>query len=395
MKKFLSKICLAVLLGGMVLPAPARFARADTEQVPVARLAANLEKQIADKPEDASLHARLARLYSMAYALKTDQIAMDKRSQEPFFGYTDRDHPPRQITKAIADEAAAVAKKHLQLAVAGYEKALALDPKHLAARLGLGWCHDQAGNKAAALPYYRQALAQAWEKESKGGRGLDTPWTSEAANYLLPLLDPQKDADEIARIKTYQAEIAKQPRMVTPILIPLEANTPFTDLVNADAAVTFDLDGSGLPRQWGWITPKAAWLVFDLSDQGHITSGLQLFGAVSFWLFWNNGYEALGALDNDGDGLLRGDELQHIKLWHDANGNGVSDPGEVKSLASHGITALSVRNQTHSTGIPFSPAGVVLKDGTTRPSYDWIAPSRAGLSLKGIGAEKEKLRGNK
>ena len=376
MKPSFQKLCLAALFAAFVLPSAAMFMRVDTEKVPVARLAANLEKQIAAKPGDAGLHARLARLYSMAYALKTDQIEMDKLTQQPFFGYMDVDHPPKPVKKADA-AAAEDAKKHLQLAIAEYEKALALDPKHLASRLGLGWCHDQAGNKDSALKHYRQALDQAWAKESKGGGGLDTSWTVETANYMLRLLDPKTDAEEIARVNDAKAKALQMPRAMTPILVPLDANTPFADLVNPDAAVTFDLDGTGLPRSWGWITPKAAWLVHDSEEQGRITSGLQMFGAVSFWVFWNNGYEALGALDNDGDGMLRGGELQHIALWHDANGNGVSDPGEVKSLASHGITALSTRSQTHSRGFPFSPAGVVLKNGTTRPSYDWIAPSPA------------------
>ena len=61
---------------------------------------------------------------------------------------------------------------------------------------------------------------------------------------------------------------------------------------------------------------------------------------------------------------------------HDANGNGVSEPGEVKPLAAWGITALSCRYETHPTGIPFSPRGVVFQDASTRPSYDWIAPGK-------------------
>ena len=122
------------------------------------------------------------------------------------------------------------------------------------------------------------------------------------------------------------------------------------------------------------ITPKAAWLVYDSDDSRVVTSGLQLFGNVTFWAFWNNGYEALAALDNNGDGELRGDELAHLALWQDANGNGVSDPGEIKPLAAWNIIGLSCRSQTHSTGIPFHPSGVMLKDGSTRPSYDWLAP---------------------
>jgi hypothetical protein len=170
--------------------------------------------------------------------------------------------------------------------------------------------------------------------------------------------------------------MAGKPRAVTPLLIPLQPDTPFEQLVDPNLGVPFDLDGSGLDLRWGWITPKAAWLVFDQQGHGEITSGLQLIGGVTFWIFWENGYRALASLDDDGDGVLRGDELKGLALWHDANGNGVSEPGEVKPLAVWGITALSCDFQTHATGIPFSPRGVVFQNGSTRPSYDWIAPGR-------------------
>jgi hypothetical protein len=56
--------------------------------------------------------------------------------------------------------------------------------------------------------------------------------------------------------------------------------------------VRFDADGSG-PRDWTWITPEAGWLVHDADGAGTIDSALQLFGSVTFWLFWSNGYEPM------------------------------------------------------------------------------------------------------
>ena len=89
-------------------------------------------------------------------------------------------------------------------------------------------------------------------------------------------------------------------RAITPILVPLQADTDLADLVDAHAQVLFDLGGSWLARPWGWITPNAAWLVFDPQRSERITSGLELFGNVTFWIFWQDGYEALRALDEVG-----------------------------------------------------------------------------------------------
>jgi len=95
------------------------------------------------------------------------------------------------------------------------------------------------------------------------------------------------------------------PRAITPVAVPLKDNARLEDLLNPDAMVSFDADGSGLARRWTWITSDAGWLVFN-SQHRPITSALQLFGNVTFWLFWENGYQALRSLDDDGDGRLRG-----------------------------------------------------------------------------------------
>jgi hypothetical protein len=141
----------------------------------------------------------------------------------------------------------------------------------------------------------------------------------------------------------------------------------------------FDADGSGVKMAWSWITPDAAWLVSDIHHAGHIKSSLQLFGNVTWWLFWENGYQALGVLDDDGDGVLHGRELDGLALWRDANGNGISEPGEVRTLAEYGITALSYRYEhdaTHPDEIAWAPAGVTFANGTTRPTFDLIVHRR-------------------
>ena len=108
------------------------------------------------------------------------------------------------------------------------------------------------------------------------------------------------------------------------------------------------------------------------SDCG--ASALQWFGDVTFWLFWSNGYEPMRALDDNGDGELSGAELRHLAIWHDRNRDGVSDAGEVRPLAAHGIVALSC-NYVAGDGGSFaalSPQGARMSNGTTRPTYDVI-----------------------
>jgi len=374
--RFLTTITFALCL----LPAAsAKYARPDTERVPTTRLISNLEVKLKAKPMDVELHYALARVHSIAYANQATEFDVHKTNQLPHFGFDSKsDRPPQEVKKPQNVEGDPKAKEHLQKAIQEYKEVIKAKPDHLFAQLGVGWCLDQAGDKQAALVVYRKALDLAWKKDQKadGFESGVSSVTEEIARYMLPLLDATKDAEEIKKIEGYTRELSKKGRWITPILIPVTSAVSPDPLVNANADVAFDLDGSGLDRRWGWITPKAAWLVFDHDGRGEINSGLQLIGAVTFWIFWENGYHALASLDNNGDGELRGGELKGLALWHDANGNGVSEPGEVKPLAAWGITALSCEYQTHATGIPFSPRGVVFQDGSTRPSYDWIAPGK-------------------
>jgi hypothetical protein len=106
--------------------------------------------------------------------------------------------------------------------------------------------------------------------------------------------------------------------------------------------VKFDLDGTGRPQTYPWLRPDAAFLVWDPQHTGRITSGRQLFGNVTWWMFWNDGYQAMAALDDNHDGWLTGCELAGLALWFDVNQNGVSDPGEVIPIDKTDIEGIAV-----------------------------------------------------
>ena len=164
---------------------------------------------------------------------------------------------------------------------------------------------------------------------------------------------------------------------MTPILVALQHEAKLSDLLASEISVRFDLAGDGLGRSWPWVKPTTGILVWDPRHTGKITSGLQLFGSVTWWLFWNNGYEPLAALDNDHNGWLEGAELQGIAVWFDRNGNGVSDSGEVVSLSSLGIKRIAARSAGLADGVPANPAGIQLRDGSSLATFDWTPTSLA------------------
>ena len=375
----------AVIATGAGARLSALYARVETRTVPVDRLAANLENELQTRPKDADLHVRLARVYGMAYAMNAEEVpvaARPGRNEDVWFGY-EPDLVPQQRSKPVGSRGAA-AREWQRKSIQHYRTAVELAPTNLTARLGYAWSLEQSGEKTAAVPEYRRVIEQAWPKEqsARGSMPGQRFYTQEAAGYLIPLLNPERDAAEIADLRQRIDKLRALPRAVTPIAIPLTDHVVAKDIVNLDATVTFDADGAGLQRRWTWITPRAGWLVYDPDRKGTITSALQWFGSVTFWLFWNNGYEALASLDDDRDGELKGRELRYLAVWHDADGDGISDPGEVRPLAHYGITSLSCR-WSAGDGVfaaAMSAEGVGFANGTTRPTYDVILRPSSSVS---------------
>jgi len=112
---------------------------------------------------------------------------------------------------------------------------------------------------------------------------------------------------------------------------------------------------------------KAPLLVYDPEKSGRVTNATKLFGNYTFGgrttklsrialdsraerPTWSNGYEALGLLDTNHDGKVAGAELESLALWFDKNRDARSGAGEVKSLASVGITALYYQNPSGQSG---------------------------------------------
>jgi len=361
------------------------FMRVETERVPISRALKNLEIKYSANTNNVETLYELARVHSMAYATNLAEVDIDTRDHTSVIRWSGSDGLPHQVYPAETATTKATALGHLAKAITYYRRAtklvLASTNKNdqwliLPIHLGYAWCLDQAQRRDEAINAYRAALKLSWAREGKTEHlGPGVCYSAEIIGYLLKDLDARKDAVEIADLKAKAEKLKTMSRAITPILVPLADNLAFNELVNSNAGVAFDLDGTGTAKSWGWITPKAAWLVYNDQTPGQITSGLQMFGNVTFWIFWKDGYDALSSLDDNGDGILSGDELHGLALWQDQNGNGICDPGELKPLSEFGIVGIRCSSRQDSTGMYFNPAGILLSNGTTRPTYDWMVPS--------------------
>lgn len=165
-------------------------------------------------------------------------------------------------------------------------------------------------------------------------------------------------------------------KIITPIIFSLETRLSPADLLEKDLQVNFDLNGDGAAELWPWVKPSTGILVWNEDGKGQITSGKQMFGSVTWWLFFNDGYHALDCLDDNRDGTLSGSELAGISVWFDTNSNGKSEPGEIKSLDELGIISISTKSTSTENGWPANKTGIKLTTSKTIPTYDWIASQK-------------------
>jgi hypothetical protein len=105
----------------------------------------------------------------------------------------------------------------------------------------------------------------------------------------------------------------------------------------------FDMNGDGVADDTGWAAKGDGFLVIDRDNDGLITNAYELsFFAESATA--KNSLAGLAALDSNGDHVLDKKDARfgELKVWIDANGNGVSDEGELKSLAELGIASFDL-----------------------------------------------------
>ena len=132
----------------------------------------------------------------------------------------------------------------------------------------------------------------------------------------------------------------------SPLLVDVERNG--FRMSTADEGVFFDLDGDGQPELTSWPQTGAddAWLVLDRNNDDEINNGTELFGngtpTGNDGSIVANGFLALRALEADttlgnGNGMVTSADLLYglLRLWLDANRDGVAQPEELTSLSSH------------------------------------------------------------
>jgi hypothetical protein len=132
---------------------------------------------------------------------------------------------------------------------------------------------------------------------------------------------------------------------VTPVMLDLNGDGVQT--LSAANGVNFDLTGLGQAEQVGWASAQDGLLVRDINGDGVINDGTELFGAATVLADGTragDGYRAMAAQDSNADGKLSAadENFGELKLWVDANSNGITDAGELHGLVDFGVVEINL-----------------------------------------------------
>ena len=137
----------------------------------------------------------------------------------------------------------------------------------------------------------------------------------------------------------------------SPIIIDLSGKGFY--LTSAANGVLFDIAATGHELQISWIASGAdnAFLVLDRDHDGLILNGRELFGTVTPQPLSRhpNGFLALAEYDKpenggNGDGIIDARDAiwPQLRLWVDANHDGISQPAELHRLDEMGVFNISL-----------------------------------------------------
>jgi hypothetical protein len=137
----------------------------------------------------------------------------------------------------------------------------------------------------------------------------------------------------------------------------------------AYADVVMDVNGDGHLDQTVWAGSSDGVLVWDKFADGQVHNNSQYAFAQYKTTANADGSAATdlqglaAAFDTNQDGVFDAKDAKfaEFKVWQDANQNGVSDAGEVRSLADVGITSINLT----SDGVQRTPAAGVTEAGRT------------------------------
>lgn len=190
-----------------------------------------------------------------------------------------------------------------------------------------------------------------------GNTGLGGTWSMDGTISI------GSDSYKVYNHSTTQAQVLVKSAIVTinlltsPIVLDLNQDGAF-----ATQQVLMDVNGDGLLDQTTWANSSDGVLVWDKYADGQVRDASQ----YAFTQY--GGKTDLEGLrlgfDSNGDAVFDAQDAKFAEfaVWQDLNGDGVSNAGEVRSLADWGVTSMAL---TSNGQLDASQPGMLIAGTTT------------------------------
>jgi Ca2+-binding RTX toxin-like protein len=175
--------------------------------------------------------------------------------------------------------------------------------------------------------------------------------------------------------------------------VALDMDADGVELVTQkDSHAWYDVQGDGYRRNIGWVGSDDALLAIDENHDGKITEARELSFAMWTADAGDTDLQALQtAFDTNHDQKLDAQDARFadLRVWQDKNGDGVSDAGELKTLAEAGIKSIGLNvAQTDWSSGGNRVAGFSTYE-RTNGTRGWAADVGLGYDTQGWKASVE------
>ena len=202
--------------------------------------------------------------------------------------------------------------------------------------------------EAAATLSNISAVASAFAAGYGVGSIIYDHWGMEISDAIWDFFHP--DIDPTTNDTYLDARRWIAPR--DPLALDLDGDGIETTGINGDSGtVLFDHDGDGVLTGTGWVKGDDGFLVWDRNGNGTIDNGHELFGVDTLkqnGQYATDGIDALADLDSNGDGVFDASDAHFadVRVWRDLNQDGISQAGELSTLAEHGIVSIGLASES-------------------------------------------------
>ena len=188
------------------------------------------------------------------------------------------------------------------------------------------------------------------------------------ANYVLKEFERMLSSGEYKDIEViFQKAQAEQNRRIDPLVFDLGGDG-ITTVSLEESNAFFDLDNNGFAEKTSWVGVKEGLLAYDKNGDGVINGGNELFGDRTLMkdgkTLASSGFAALTEYDDNKDGKIDSNDVIYalLRIWQDADGDGIASAGELRRLVDLGIVSIGLSYS--NTGVTDGANNIQVRTGT-------------------------------